>query len=155
TIVAMNMSPWQYDVMITADVLQATTVERLAQTPGEVTLTKTLPLEAGQQKWPTQLGPYEINVVRIAGNGVKVVDVQATSNTCAGELTAKLIDLNNRDLTAKSKYPALANPSFEPTGGAIRTIGWHLAAGSGKSTAELDATAPQEGKTCLHVRSDG
>jgi hypothetical protein len=155
TIVAMNLSPWQHNAVITANVLQATTVERLGQITGDVALAKRLPLQAGEQKWPSQLAPYEISVVRIAGTGVKVVDVQATSNTSANELSAKLADLNSRDLTARSSYSALPNPSFEPTGGAIRTIGWHLAAGSGKSTAELDATAPQDGKTCLHIRSDG
>lgn len=155
TIVAMNISPWQYDAVITANVAQATSVERLGEIAGDVTLAKRLPLPAGEQKWPSQLAPYEVSVVRIAGTGVKVVDVQATSVTSAGELSAKLNDLSSRDLTARSNYSALPNPSFELTGGAIRTIGWHLAAGSGTSTAELDKTAPQDGKTCLHIRSDG
>jgi hypothetical protein len=155
TIVAMNMSPWRYDVVITANVLQATTVERIGRVMGEVSLAKRLPLLAGRQEWPSQLGPYEVSVVRIASNGVKVVDVQAKSTTSAGELSAKVNDLNDRDLTARSNFSALANPGFEPTGGSVRTIGWHLAAGSGKSTAELDAASPQEGKTSLHIRSDG
>jgi hypothetical protein len=71
------------------------------------------------------------------------------------ELAAKLADLKNRNLNAKSDYRVLSNPSFEPLAGAGRIAGWHLTANSGTATVELDTKTPQEGKSCLHFGSDG
>jgi hypothetical protein len=45
----------------------------------------------------------------------------------------------------------LANPSFEPGGGAVP--GWHIAGGQPNVAAGLDSLRPQEGKSSLHVRS--
>src|SRR5205823_154209 len=107
-------------------------------------------LGAGRQSWPVSLGPYEMRAVRIATPGVKVVEIETAPNNAANaELAAKIADLNdNRDLTALSVYPALANPSFESTG-AGRLPGWHLAGNNPKAVVELDGVNPQDGKTCL------
>jgi hypothetical protein len=155
TIVAMNISPWHCDANVTVDVPQATTLERLSiAAANDVASNRSVALPAGRQPWAAPLGPYEISVVRIPIPSVKVVDVQVAGGPNA-ELSAKLADLNNRDLTAKSDYPVLSNPSFEPLAGAGRVAGWHLSANSGKATVELDSANPQDGKTSLHFRSDG
>jgi hypothetical protein len=155
TVVAMNISPWHCDATVTLEVPQATTLERLAGVAAnDVMLSKSLALPDGRQPWRAPLGPYEISVVRIPISGVKVVDVQVVGGPNA-ELSAKLADLNNRDLTAKSDYQVLSNPSFEPLAGAGRIVGWHVTATSGKATVELDPANPQDGKTSLHYRSDG
>jgi hypothetical protein len=93
--------------------------------------------------------------VRIPIAGAKVVDVQIANEKVNAELTAKLADLSNRDLTAPSDYQVLSNPSFELSAGAGRIAGWHLAANSGKAIIQLDAKNPQDGKSCLYFRSDG
>ena len=68
------------------------------------------------------------------------------------ELKSHLDNLENRDLTAPRVYPQLNNPSFEPLGGAGTPTGWQLSAPT--ANVELDASNPQEGKTCLYFRND-
>jgi hypothetical protein len=69
------------------------------------------------------------------------------------ELTARLADLEGRDLTASSAYDGLENPSFEPAESGNPLPGWTLLDDGGDATAELDATTPQDGKTCLYLRN--
>ena len=155
TFVAMNLSPWHCDAQVTLDIPQAAKLEPLTVTNEDTAATKPLELSAGRQSWPVSLQPYEMRAVRIAVPGAKIVDVQADVGESANaELAAKLADLTNRDLTAPHVYQALANPSFEPLGGAGRVPGWHLAGNNVTAVAELDATNPQDGKTCLYLRSD-
>jgi hypothetical protein len=155
TVVAMNLSPWGCDANVTLDVPQETTFERLPLLASDATANKAARLMAGSQPWAAQLGPYEISVMRVSAAGVKVVDVQIAGKTANAELASKLADLNNRDLTAKRDYPVLSNPSFEPLAGAGRVAGWHLSPSSGQATIQLDATNPQDGRSCLYVRSGG
>lgn len=155
TIVAMNTSPWRCDAVVTIDVPQATTLERLSTSASDTTAPQSKALQAGPQAWAAPLGPYEISVVRIPIAGGKVINVQTSGATASAELLAKLADLNNRDLTAPSNYDVLTNPSFEPLAGGGRVTGWHLSADRGKTALELDATNAQDGKTCLYFRSVG
>jgi hypothetical protein len=67
----------------------------------------------------------------------------------------QLTELSNRDLTAPRLYQALVNPSFEPLAGAGPLTGWRLVGGAANGAAELDATSPQDGKTCLYIRNNG
>lgn len=155
TVVAMNLSPWRCDAIVTVDVPQATKLERLTPSATDAMARKAVAISAGTQPWATPLGPYEISVVRIPVAGARVVDTQITPAAANAELAARLADLNNRDLTAKSEYQVLSNPSFEPLAGTGRVASWHLTANSGKATMELDAKNPQDGKSCLYFRSDG
>jgi hypothetical protein len=157
TIVAMNMSPWPCDAQVSVDLPQATTLERIAAPKtGEAAPVMPVAVAAGRQLWSTKLAPYEISAVRIPLSGAKVVDVQVVLTAAANaELAAKLADLTTRDLTAESTYQALANPSFEPLGGPAPVPGWHLSSDNAKTTAQLDATHPQDGKTSLYLRSEG
>jgi hypothetical protein len=75
--------------------------------------------------------------------------------TATAELGQVFSILSNRDLTAPSEYQKLANSNFEPLAANGRLAGWHLSGNIAKATAELDATAPQDGKTCLYFRCDG
>jgi hypothetical protein len=155
TIVAMNMAPWHCDANVTIDVPQATTLERLTPSASDAAATKPVALPAGRQSWAQPLGPYEISVVRIPVAGANVTDVQIGREVANAELSARLVDLNSRNLTAPSNYQVLSNPSFEPIAGANRVVGWRLSANSGKATVELDSEKPQDGKTCLYLRSEG
>jgi hypothetical protein len=155
TVVAMNLSPWRCDAVVTLDVTQSTTLQRLALPTADAMAAKPVALPAGQQPWTAPLGPYETCVVRIPTAGAKVVDVQVPNAAANAELAAKLSDLNRRDLTAKSDYPALSNPSFEPLAGASRVVGWHLTPNSGKATIQLDPQNPQDGNSSLCFRCNG
>jgi hypothetical protein len=157
TLVAMNLSPWHCDARVAIDVPQATSLSPISEpASNEIALSAPVPLPAGRQSWPVSLGPYEMRAVQIPMAGAKVVDVQADLNAVAyAELGAALNDLNNRDLTAQRTYEALANPSFEPAASGGRVTGWHLIGTDAKSTAALDATNPQDGKSCLYLRTAG
>ena len=50
-------------------------------------------------------------------------------------------------------FKLLPNPGFEPIGGGALP-GWRLV-GNTLGTAELDATSPHEGKTCLYMHCTG
>jgi hypothetical protein len=155
TVVAMNLSPWRSDVTITLAVPQATTLERLTLSTSDTMAAKPVALPAGQQPWTTPLGPYETRVVRIPIAGAKVIDVQIPNAGVNAELTAKLADLKSRDLTAKSDYPALSNPGFEPLAAGGRVVGWHLTTNDGQATIQLDPKNPQDGTSSLYFRCSG
>ena len=154
TIVVMNMSPWSVTAQVTLNVPQGAKLGPLAAPDGnsDNAPIKTLLLAAGQQPWAVTLEPYELQAVRIAAPGAKAVAVRADLKEAAhAELKAHLAELSNRDLSAQQEYRALANPSFEPLGGAL--LGWRSA--NPAATVQLDATAPQDGKTCLYMSSAG
>jgi hypothetical protein len=69
------------------------------------------------------------------------------------ELAAQITDLTNRD-TGPRIYESLTNPSFEPMGGGTLP-GWQLTSDAKVATAELDATSPHDGKSCLYLQSEG
>jgi hypothetical protein len=154
TIVVMNMSPWSANVQVTLNVPQGAKLGPLAapDANSDSDPIKPLLLAAGQQPWAVTLEPYELQAVRIAAPGAKAVAVRADLNDAAhAELKAHLAELSNRDLSAQQEYRALANPSFEPLSGPL--LGWRSA--SPAATVQLDATAPQDGKTCLYLSSVG
>ena len=155
TILAMNMSPWTCDMNATIQTPQSTTLERLAPKSGDASTANSLALTAGRQPWARTLAPYEICVVRIPLATAKVVDLEVNATAARAELAERIADLSNRDLSAPSDYRVLTNPSFEPISGNAQIAGWRLAANSGRASLELDPQNPQEGKSSLHVRSDG
>jgi hypothetical protein len=151
TLLVVNACPWQADAELMLEVAQPTTLEPLAagKSDSPSALPSARQLGAGRQPWSLSLEPYAIEAVRIAAPGVKVMDVRAAvSEAGKAELTARLTELANRDLTAPHVVEALSNPSFEPLSGASPLPGWQVS-GEG-ATAELDASTPQEGKTCLY-----
>jgi hypothetical protein len=52
-------------------------------------------------------------------------------------------------------YHGLSNPSFEPGNGGGAVPGWHLAENSATASVSLDPLSPQDGRTSLHIRSNG
>jgi hypothetical protein len=152
TILVVNASPWQTQAEIALDISEAATMMTLGDDASGATLTSPRSLASGRQAWSLSLEPYAIQAVRIDTAAVKVVAVQAQLNeTALVELKAQLDNLENRDLTAPRVYPRLNNPSFEPVGGAGSIAGWQLATTT--ASAELDATNPQDGQTCLYFRN--
>jgi len=155
TLVVVNLSPWSAETHVTLDLPQSVILEPLVG--GEAKLsepppTKTLP--AGIQTWSLSLAPYAIEAVRIAAPGLKVTSIKVDVNEAAkNELAARIADLTNRDLTAPRLYQRITNPSFEPLGGAGPIPGWQISGAA--ATGELDATTPQEGKTCLYFQGKG
>jgi hypothetical protein len=157
TLVAMNLSPWTCNARVALDVPQATSLSPINEPEStEIAPSSPIPLPAGRQYWPISLGPYEMCAAQIPIVGIKLVDVQTDLNPVAyAELSAALNDLNNRDLTAQRTYEALVNSSFEPAASGGRVTGWHLVGSDANSTAALDATNPQDGKSCLYLRTAG
>jgi hypothetical protein len=156
TLLVVNACPWpaEAEVMLEAD--QPATLAPLPEDPSDTIAAAPAArqLAAGKQPWALSLEPYAIEAVRIASPGVKVAGVGAeVSEAGQAELAARLADLANRDLTAPHLVDALANPSFEPLSSASPVPGW-LVSGEG-ATAELDATTPQDGKTCVYFHGGG
>ncbi len=66
-----------------------------------------------------------------------------------------MAELKDRDLTATPRYAVLENPGFEPSGNAEHLPGWKLVGEPNQVTADLDATMPKEGQTCLYLQNRG
>jgi hypothetical protein len=155
TLLVVNACPWHVEAEVVLELSQATELQPLTpMEPGAERAAQVRPLAAGSQPWSLSLAPYAVEAVRLEGAGVNVAAIRAdVSEAGKAELSARLADLANRDFTASRIYPALANPSFEPLAGAAPVPGWSA---SGNATAaELDATTPQEGKTCVYFYSGG
>lgn len=154
TYVVANDCPWSADVEVVVEIPSKTTMAPLtagrAETPGPQTF------EAGRQVWTLRLAPYDVESVRFAAAGVELVELHASVGDAAqSELQARLADLGNRDLTAPRVYEALANAGFEPIGGGGPLPGWKLVGNSPQTVAELDATTPRVGTTCLYLANRG
>jgi hypothetical protein len=156
TVLVVNTCPWTTEAQINFNLQRPSALEPLSVASAEAVDSTMPPLLApGGPPWTLTLAPYGIRAVRIAAVGVKVTAVKAqVSNGARAELAARLAELNNRD-TQPHLYEALVNPSFEPIGGQPVLPGWRLLASPGVATVELDGTLPQEGTTCLHVRTTG
>jgi hypothetical protein len=158
TIVVMNVSPWAASARVKLEMPRGATLEPLAdvaQDSNSATV-QGVALAAGHQSWSLDLEPYDLRAVRIAVPGAKAVDIDVDlSGEARAELKAQLDDLTSRDLSSRREYRELANPSFEPIGGAAQVPGWRLSKNSADATVQLDATAPQDGKTCLYFRNNG
>jgi hypothetical protein len=99
------------------------------------------------------LEPFAIRAMRIDSPGVRVLEVNAAPGREAyTELEARLIDFENRDLTASRPYAALRNPSFEPLEGAPPIAGWR--ATNASAIVELDQANVRDGAASVHLRSD-
>jgi hypothetical protein len=153
-VLVMNMSPWPATAEVMLDVPRGSSLEPLVA-PDQSTDSapiKSLQLAAGRQPWSVTLEPYDLQVVRVASPGARALEVRTNlSNQAHAELKTYLTDLSTRDLSARRAYPALTNPSFEPLRGALQ--GWRTATPG--AILQLDATAPQHGKTSLYVKSTG
>jgi hypothetical protein len=157
TLVAMNLSPWRCDLRTTMELGQSATLEPFTgDTITDTLSARTVTLAAGRQEWPLSLGPYEMRAVRTTTTNLKVVDVQAeVGESAKTELAAMLTELDHRDLSAPRVYPALANPSFEPTADPGQIPGWHLTGNREGAFAQLLSASPQDGQTCLYMRGGG
>jgi hypothetical protein len=157
TVLVVNTCPWSTDARIKIQAPRAVALEPLAGTDltGTAVPMPRTTIAPGGPPWSLKLEPYAVEAVRIASRDVKVsaVDVRVTS-AARTELAARLAELNERD-TAPRLSKSLVNPSFEPMGGEVTQAGWRLLANPSVATAELNATDPHDGKTCLYLRSIG
>lgn len=156
TILVMNVSPWRVATQMMLDVPQPTRFERLWRSENKDN-ESALPaaFAAGRQTLSLALEPYDIQMFRV-GTGTTVADVNGTlDSSAAAEIKNQLDDLVSRDLSAPHPYRALSNPSFEPAGGNTPIAGWHLVGNAKTAAIALDATNPQDGKTCLYLRNAG
>lgn len=151
TLLAVNGSAWATTVDVVLEVPQATRMSPLATLAGPQEPAKRN-LAAGRQPWKLTLAPYGIEAVRIDAPGVRVAEVNVMPSQLAkDELSRRIADLANRDLTAPRTYTALTNPSFEPVAGAGTIAGWHSTAAS--LHAQLDATEPRFGTSSVYIRN--
>jgi hypothetical protein len=147
-ILVINTAPWRVDAQVTMDGAQPTTLEPLLDSA------KVVSVPAGRQPWNVSLAPYDLQAYRFPGNSSRPIEVRAVFNDAATkELKRHLDDLAGRDLSAPHAYHGLANPGFEPAGGAGAVPGWHVVGSQTNVAAGLDALLPQDGRTSLHVRS--
>jgi hypothetical protein len=159
TILVMNSSPWAAQAQIALALPSTVTLEPLTDSAesSDAPRTKAVTLASGQQSWSVLLEPFDIQAVRISAPGVNAVGVNVDLERGARpELKAHLADFMNRDVSASRLFQQLANPGFEPLGGGAPVPGWSLTeASKANATIELDAIAPQQGKTSLHFRNNG
>lgn len=153
TYAIVNECPWTVDAEVMVDVPSETMMLPLrgasADPAGGLTARM---FEPGRQVLSLRLAPYDVQAVRWAGAGVNVAELHAAvSEAGQQELQALLGELDRRNLTAPQLYSKLANPGFEPVGAGDALPGWQLVGPNSGATAELDATTPHDGRTCLYV----
>jgi hypothetical protein len=155
TLLVINASPWQTAAQIALDLQAPTAMTRLAALSEGVdpSSAMTQMFTPGGPPLALSLEPYAVQAVRFDNANVKVNRVTVRlSDAAKAELTARLADLAKRE-PAPRIYKSLVNPGFEPIGGGA-VPGWRMIGGAG-GAAELDATSPHEGKTCLYLQSSG
>jgi hypothetical protein len=154
TYVVVNECPWTTDVEVVLDVPSPAVMKPLVGASADSVGGLTRTFEAGQQVWSLRVAPYDVEAVQFDQPGIQVSELRATtSEESQRELKLQMTDLGNRDLTAPKAYDALTNASFEPAGADGPLPGWKLT--GPQATAELDATTPRVGKTCLYVGNRG
>jgi hypothetical protein len=155
TLLVVNTSPWHAEAQLILNLPQATAMESLADVDDGADAAFSARLAAGRQPWSVTLEPYAVHAVRVPVGGVRVVELQCDiSDTAHAELSHRIAELSERD-KGPHPYPSLVNPSFESLGGGELLPGWLLEASAGTATADLDATAPQDGKTSVYVENRG
>jgi hypothetical protein len=158
THLVVNEFPWPVDAEVEFDVAADSELVWLTRSLRNESAeqSKRQQLTRGRQNWSIHLEPYGIEAVHVSTVGAKVAEIRATIGEAAkAELQAELADLTDRNLTSPSKYEKLTNPGFEPAGGGSPLPGWHLVGDVVGATAELDASQPARGKSCLALSSRG
>ena len=140
-ILVLNISPFRVEAQVT---LMSSIIDaRASRAPTDQSASCSGKIANGC-RWSTtlklSLEPYAIEAVRIpiavrqSYRGSRDLDVLQRY----AELTARLADLANRDLSAPRTYRGLVNPSFEPLGGTGPVPGW---ASTSNAKLELNGAA--------------
>ncbi len=152
----VNECPWHADVTIDVVADSPTDAHPLVAPQDGVHQPTPEHFEAGRQLWSLTLAPYDVHAVRFTAADVAIEQIQSqVSEAGRQELAAKITELKDRDLTATPRYAALRNPNFEPGVGIEHLPGWQSIGEPSQMTADLDATNPQDGRTCLYLRNRG
>jgi hypothetical protein len=156
TLLVINACPWHTQAQIALALPGIVTMAPLANSPeaSASKADKSQILEPGGPPLTFSLEPFAVHAVQFDSGGVKVTGATARlSETARLELSTRLADLRARDPSALRVLKSVPNAGFESVGGGALP-GWRLVS-SAFGTAELDATNPHEGKTCLYVQSAG
>jgi len=154
--VVINECPWQADVSLDVVASRPTEATPLVMLKDATVQPGPERFDAGRQIWSLELAPYDVHAVRFAAADVRIEGIQSqVSELGRQELAAKIDLLGKRDLRATPRYATLQNPDFEPTSAGQHLPGWQLVGAPNQVTAELDATTPWEGQTCLYLQNRG
>jgi hypothetical protein len=156
TMLVINACPWHTQAQIALELPGIVTMKSLVESSEDSASTadRSQILEPGGPPIIFSLEPFAVQAVQFDSGRLKVAGVTARlSETARLELSAALAELRERDPRALRVLNSIPNAGFEPVGGGALP-GWRLV-GSALGTAELDATNPHEGKTCLYVQSAG
>jgi hypothetical protein len=156
TLLVINTCPWHTQAQIALELPEIVTMAPLADSPEESASTADTSqiLEPGGPPLAFSLEPFAVHAVQFDSGGVKVTGATARLSEAARlELSARVADFGERDPRALRVLNSIPNAGFEPVGGGTLP-GWRIV-GNALGTAELDATNPHEGKTCLYVQSAG
>ncbi|MEX2093846.1 MAG: hypothetical protein WD971_14265 [Pirellulales bacterium] len=152
----VNECPWHADVTLDVVADAPTDARPLVDSKDGPHQPAMEHFAAGRQLWSLQLAPYDVHAVRFAAAGVEIENIQSQiSEAGRQELAARMAELKDRDLTATPHYAALRNPGFEPGGGTEHLPGWQLVGEPSLVAADLDATLPKEGRSCLYLQNRG
>ncbi len=153
--VIANECPWHADVALDVVASAATDAVPLVEAKDGVSSLSNEHFEAGRQTWSLELAPYDVHAVRFNRGRVDVQTIRCRiSEAGQKELATRIKELKQRDLTATPPYAVLRNSSFEPVAGQ-HLPGWKLIGDPQQVSADLDATMPQEGRTCLYLKNTG
>jgi hypothetical protein len=154
--VVINECPWQTDVSLDVVASRPTEATPLVALKDAASPSMADRFNAGRQIWSLDLEPYDLHAVRFSAGQVSIEGIQSqVSDAGRQELASKIDLLGDRDLRAMPRYEMLQNPNFEPTNAKEHLPGWQLVGEPNQVTADLDATKPQDGKTCLYLQNRG
>jgi hypothetical protein len=153
TLLIVNACPWRAEAQLALELPGPVMVAPLVDASEETLRALSIPrtLARGGPPWTISLAPYDVQAVQLDSGGVRLNGVTVRLSEAAKlELSARLADLDGRD-TDPHTYSALANSGFELLGDGVLP-GWRTV---GNGSAELDATGPYAGKTCLRLQTKG
>jgi hypothetical protein len=156
TVLVVNACPWRTQAQIALGLPNIVTRTPLVPSQDERAsmADQSQIVEPNGPPWTLSLEPFAVHAVQFDSGGVTVRGV--TSRLSEGgklELAARLAAMSQRDPRAPRVFKSLTNPGFELIGGGTLP-GWRLV-GNTLGTAELDATNPHEGRTCLYMHCNG
>jgi hypothetical protein len=153
TLLVVNACPWRAEAQLSLDLPGPVMATPLVPAQEDTLRALSIPrtLTRGGPPWTIALAPYDVQALQLDSGGVKLTGVTVRlSEAAKAELGARLTDLDGRDTDPKT-CAALANPGFEPLRGE-EMPGWRLV---GNATAELVASGPYAGTTCLRFQTNG
>lgn len=157
-IVITNPSPWLVEANVTLRLGAACTARRLAS--GDSTSDRAAQTSqqfgAGEHALPISLPPYAQEVLQFNSAAVEPVGVRLrVADGARAELAEQIATLRRRNLSARSRYEACPNPSFEQVDPDGRVAGWEAVGVGPRSTVVLTGENAAEGAQAMRLTSAG